>query len=133
MKAVKFIVVAVAGSLVAFFLYANLRTVSPSEDLKTIQLGVYHIRGLASEQESVSLQKKVAALKGVTACTVRGATAGVTYYPDEVGKGELSALLSDNGKHDVVEQAFSSTGKECPVHDWEIRFNQFVRLFDLRH
>jgi hypothetical protein len=133
MRILKILFVIVAAAFVAVFTYANVRSISPTARLKQIHLASFKMNGESTSDERMSLEKKITAMKGVTACSINssGTTASVTFYPDAISEQALASTLSNNSRLQIEQKEFATTGG-CPVHAVTASFDHFMSSLDLR-
>lgn len=82
---------------------------------------IVRLAGLREPQQATALQAQVAAIPGVTACTITadGQGAVVSYHPDEVSDATVRQTLTANGRFQVtkphIAAATGPPAPQCPV------------------
>lgn len=131
MKILKIIAIVLVAGVLSAFAYANIRQLSPTEKLETVNLVSYKLTGGLTTEERTVLEKDIASTKGVTSCTINpeGDVASVIFHPEKIAKAELTGRL---GKIAVNEIVFPATGG-CPIHAMNSSFTSFISVLDLRN
>lgn len=134
MRTLKILFFGVVIVLAAFFTYANVRSVSPTQQLKQVHLASFEITGALDTKDRIALEKKLSESKGVTACTINatGTLASIIFYPDVISTGSVTSILSNNNELAITERKLAVSGG-CPVHAVSASFDQFVSVLDLRN
>jgi hypothetical protein len=106
---------AIGFAFVVLVLYANFRSLTPTEQNNPIHLKIFSIVQPMDEQQSRSI-KAALQLPGITASCVNTPhqTVSVTYRPDEITMPEIMAAISLQGNLEVSEKQFPPA-PVCPV------------------
>jgi hypothetical protein len=131
LKIASIILCALALCLVA---YANIRTISPSEKLKPVQLTTFVIQGELTDDTAQQLQKNLDLQEGITAAkvNVRGNLASIVHHTDVISQKELKNLISTATQSEVSLKKFEAKSGGCPVHAVGGSFSNLVALLDFR-
>jgi hypothetical protein len=134
MRTLKILFFGAVITLAAIFAYANVRQLSPTQQLKEVHLASFQIAGDLNIEQRTALEKKLSEQKGVTACTINptGTLASIIFYPDLISENSLITMLSDNNQLLITQRALAVSGG-CPVHVVSASVDQFVSLLDLRN
>jgi hypothetical protein len=134
MRTLKILFFGVVIVLAAFFTYANVRHLSPTQQLKQVHLASFRIAGELDANQRIALEKKMSKQKGITACTINstGTLASVVFYPDVISASNLTTMLSNDNQLAVSKKELATSGG-CPVHAVSASFDQFVSVLDLRN
>jgi hypothetical protein len=120
--------------LAAIFTYANVRQLSPTQQLKEVHLASFQITGDLNNEQRITLEKKLSRQQGVTACTINstGTLASIIFYPDLISENSLVTMLSNNNQLEITQRELAVSGG-CPVHAVSASVDQFVSVLDLRN
>lgn len=134
MRTLKFLSFGVVIVLAAVFTYANVRHLSPTQQLKQVHLASFQISGHLNADQRIALEKTVSKQNGVTACTINstGTLASIIFYPDLIDAQNLTKLLSTNNRLSIEQRELAVSGG-CPVHAVSASFDQFMSVLDLRN
>jgi hypothetical protein len=134
MKTLKMITLIVLVGFAALFGYANMRHLSISEKLKSVNLASFTLEGDLKAEQKLALEKKISALDGVTACSVsrEGNVASVIFHPEQINETKLASLLSNEGRLTVTEKQLATSGG-CPVHKLNANFSALIASLDIRN
>jgi hypothetical protein len=116
------------------FAYANLRPLSITEKLKTVDLASYRLEGVMTPAERSALEQKISALPGVTACSVNneGRVASVLFHRKEIDEAQLARQLSNKAQWQVTQKTLQTSGG-CPVNGATAALYAFISVLDLRN
>jgi hypothetical protein len=131
MKTIKLLFIAISAGVVLLFGYANVRQRSATEILKPVNLISFQMQGDLNADARLTLEKKVRAVRGVTACSLNkeGNVASVTFHPDRITDIRLAGLLSDGGRLQVLPKEIPSAAG-CPVQQLGASLQKFVTSLD---
>jgi hypothetical protein len=134
MRTLKILFFGAVISIAAIFAYANVRKLSPTQQLKEVHLASFQIAGDLNTEQRIALEKKVSEQKGVTACTINstGTLASIIFYPELINVNSLIAMLSNNDQLQITPRELAVSGG-CPVHAVSASVDQFVSVLDLRN
>jgi hypothetical protein len=134
MRKLKILFFGAVISIAAIFAYANVRKLSPTQQLKEVHLASFQIAGDLNTEQRIALEKKVSEQKGVTACTINstGTLASIIFYPELINVNSLIAMLSNNDQLQITQRELAVSGG-CPVHAVSASVEQFVSVLDLRN
>jgi hypothetical protein len=134
MRTLKILLFGAVITLAAIFTYANVRQLSPTQQLKEVHLASFQIAGDLNTEQRLALEKKVSRQQGVTACTINstGTLASIIFYPDLINENSLITMLSNNNQLLIKQREFAVSGG-CPVHAVSASVDQFVSALDLRN
>lgn len=133
MRALKISVIVFSIGVISILCYANLRTLSPTEKLKKVNLASFHLKGNLSADEKKNIEEHVNHTPGVTACSLNaeGNMATVIFYPDRTNESAVAGLLSNAGKLLVTQKQLSTSGG-CPIPKITASMNRFISALDFR-
>jgi hypothetical protein len=134
MKKIKILSLSLVVVFAGLFAYANLRPLSITEKLKTVDLASYRMEGLMTPSERSALEQKISALPGVTACSVNkeGRVASVLFHRKEIDETQLASHLSNKGQWQVAQKTLQSS-RGCPAHGMTTALYTFISVLDLRN
>jgi hypothetical protein len=134
MRTLKILFFGAVISIAAIFAYANVRKLSPTQQLKEVHLASFQIAGDLNTEQRIALEKKVSEQNGVTACTINstGTLASIIFYPELINANSLIAVLSNNDQLQITQRELAVSGG-CPVHAVSASVEQFVSVLDLRN
>jgi hypothetical protein len=134
MRKLKILFFGAVISIAAIFAYANVRKLSPTQQLKEVHLASFQIAGDLNTEQRIALEKKVSEQNGVTACTINstGTLASIIFYPELINANSLIAMLSNNDQLQITQRELAVSGG-CPVHAVSASVDQFVSVLDLRN
>jgi hypothetical protein len=134
MRTLKILFFGVVIVLAAIFTYANVRQLSPTQQLKEVHLASFQIAGDLNTEQRLALEKKLSVQPGVTACTINstGTLASIIFYPDLISENSLVTMLSNNKQLSITQRELAVSGG-CPVHAVSASVDQFVSVLDLRN
>jgi len=134
MKLIKITALILFTLVISVFIYANVRSISPSEKLKRVQLATFTLTKEMKVQEANTLQQILANSAGVTACKVNPVSrlASFVYQPEVISEQSLQEMLSDKSRQNVSVKIFDQVRGGCPVHAIGNSFNAFISKLDLR-
>jgi hypothetical protein len=100
MKALKVTALFFLVTLIAIFIYANTRTISPGAKLKPVVVSTFVIDRNLSNESAKSLQDQVSAYVGVTACKINaeGKIGSVIYHSDMISESSIKSQIEDAGQ-----------------------------------
>jgi hypothetical protein len=135
MRTLKILSFGVVILLAAIFTYANVRHLSPTQQLKQVHLASFQITGDLDPSQRIALEKKLSEQNGVTACTInsKGTLASIIFYPDVISASNLTTMLSNNNELAVAQRELAVTGGGCPVHAVSASVDQFISVLDIRN
>jgi hypothetical protein len=135
MRTLKFLSFGVVIVLAAIFTYANVRHLSPTQQLKEVHLASFQIAGDLNPEQRIALEKKLSRQQGVTACTINstGTLASIIFYPDRISSNNLITILSNNDQLSITQRELAVSGGGCPVHAVSASVDEFVSVLDLRN
>jgi hypothetical protein len=134
MRTLKILFFGAVISIAAIFAYANVRKLSPTQQLKEVHLASFQIAGDLNTEQRIALERKVSEQNGVTACTINstGTLASIIFYPELINANSLIAMLSNNDQLQITQRELAVSGG-CPVHAVSASVDQFVSVLDLRN
>ena len=133
MRVLKITTIVFSIGALSILCYANLRTLSPTEKLKKVNLASFLLKGNLSAEEKKKIEEHVNNTPGVTACSLNaeGNTATVIFYPDHINESAVAYLLSNAGKITVTQKQLSTSGG-CPIPKITASMNRFISALDFR-
>ena len=134
MKKIKILSLSLVVVFAGLFAYANLRQLSITEKLKTVDLASYRLEGVMTPAERSALEQKISSLPGVTACSVNkeGRLASVLFHRQEIDETQLASVLSNKGQRQVAQKTLQTSGG-CPVQGMNAALYTFISVLDLRN
>lgn len=134
MKKIKILSLSLVVMFAGLFAYANLRHLSITEKLETVDLASYQLEGTMTPAERLALEQKISTLHGVTACSINkdGRVASVLFHRKKINEAQLAGYLSNKGRRQVAQKKLQTSGG-CPVPGITTAFHTFISTLDLRN
>lgn len=127
MKKAIFVTLLLIVSVKVYYFFSAEKRIGP--EVKAIELAAFDIPQIDDVRLMEVRKKSIAALEGVTACTINHESkiAAITFDPQLINVNMLSAFLTAEFQEEIGLHHYPASDKVCPVHEPGKWFSQLFK------